>query len=115
MEQFRNRLSTGILAMCRSRRRLRRSALAIETEQLMPIHRSFTVSLTLAGAVACGAAYLPALAADVGGSPGAKAGWQTVRDEGARDLRPTAKPNPSQGQRPHVTLRPSTPVVPIGA
>lgn len=81
----------------------------------MPIHRSFTICLTLASAVACGAAYLPVLAADVDGPLGAKAGWQTVRDEGARDLRPTAKPHPPQGQRPYVTLRPSTPVVPIGA
>lgn len=84
----------------------------------MPIHRNLTISLTLAGAVACGIASLPARAADADGAFAAAIGWQVARDEdgpGARDLRPTTKPGPSYGQRPHVTLRPSSPVVRIGA
>jgi hypothetical protein len=68
----------------------------------MPIRNPFTLTVALAGAIACGGLVVPAGAADV--RPNAD----------TRDLKPTPG-RPPAGKRPEVTLRPSTAVVPIGA
>jgi hypothetical protein len=78
----------------------------------MPIRSRLTapLALPLALAGALVAAGFPALAhaADIDGAPFGEADM--------RDLRPTpSRPGGGVGQRPRVTLRPSSPVVPVGA
>ncbi len=71
----------------------------------MPIHSPFAVTVALAGAIAGGSLLAPARAADADLGP----------EAGTRDLRPTsARPGAPQ-KRPEARLRPSAPVVPVGA
>src|SRR5262249_43004572 len=72
----------------------------------MPTRSSFAITLTLAGAIACGVA-IQAHAA----SPDD----DYVVETQPRDLKPVPGHGHAIGQRPHVTLRPSTSVVPVGA
>jgi hypothetical protein len=70
----------------------------------MPIRNPFILSVALAGTMACGSLLAPAHATD------ASAGNADVRD-----LTPTPTRPAAVAKRPEVTLRPSEPVVPIGA
>jgi hypothetical protein len=86
----------------------------------MPIRNVFASTLVLAGGLACVGLHVPCHAADLGGATVFQAGWQPVRDEEraeTRDLVPTPahpKHYKEPVSRPRVTLRPSSPVVPIG-
>jgi hypothetical protein len=78
---------------------------AIEEERSMPIRHSFSLSLALAGAIACGGLLDCASAAEAG-----------VPHADTRDLKPTPiRPDSVQARRPEVTLRPSAGVVAVGA
>jgi hypothetical protein len=87
----------------------------------MPIRTTFTIALTLAGAViASGGAFAPAEAGDRDATRDLKSGWDTARDERIeqRDLVPgpaPIRPGAGAARRPAVTLRPSSPVVAVGA
>jgi hypothetical protein len=70
----------------------------------MPIRNSLTLTVALAGTIASGSLLASAHAADA--SRDLKAD--------ARDLRPTPTGPAAVARRPEVTLRPSTPVVPVG-
>jgi hypothetical protein len=73
----------------------------------MPIRNSRTIALALAGALAAGGLVPSARATEAGGAPAPEAD--------VRDLRPAPSKPGGAGQRPVVTLRPSSPVVPVGA
>jgi hypothetical protein len=83
----------------------------------MSTRHRFTIALTLA--LASGAA--AALAGDPKDTRGPGAGWHAVRDDvpvTPRDLVPQpapGKPGSGAAKRPAVTLRPSSPVVQVGA
>jgi hypothetical protein len=72
----------------------------------MTSRSSIAMKLTIAGAIACGAAITShAASLDDDG--------YVVKTQSARDLKPM--PGNPAGQRPHVTLNPSSGVVPIGS
>src|SRR5215471_8792797 len=76
----------------------------------MPIRSSTKVGVALASALAAAATCLPPPAHAAEGEEGPAPQADT------RDLRPTPSKRPDgAGQRPQVTLRPSSPVVPVGA
>jgi Domain of unknown function (DUF4384) len=88
----------------------------------MPVRNVLACTMILAGALACSGLSLPSshAAGPADRQPAAK--WQPVFDFGddeerahTRDLRPTPDGPGYKTTRPRVTLRPSSPVVRIGA